>query len=440
MNKLIIIAFALGSLCTHAQELKRSASLGVQFEYQPEATIVAAVEKSNPLYGKLKAGDTLVSINEIPTKIYPELVAALSQFSGGDKFTMIVKGSKERKIKGTFLAKPGETSEFGEVIYDQVAYKEGQLRVIMNKPAESKEKYPAILFVPGYTCSSVDNLFPSHPYKRIIDAYHKAGFVTLRVEKSGLGDSKNTPPCESCDLKDEIENFQVGLDKLKSIPYVDADKIVIVGHSMGGIIAPALAAKNDVAGVTVYGTCAKSWFEYTLEMYRVQNLLAGMDPIEYEQSILDQYEVAYRYFVKGEPLEEVAKDSTNLAILEEFWMYDGTGTLLGRNAEYWRQIQDINHIENWKNSDAKVLVQFGTSDFQAFSEENHAQIVRTVNHYRPGTAELQVFPDTDHYYAASGTMQDAWDKFNQGQYQQLFQEFNFDVTKKMVDWSLDVVK
>lgn len=85
------------------------------------------------------------------------------------------------------------------------------------------------------------------------------------------------------------------------------------------------------------------------------------------------------------------------------------------------------------------MVQFGESDFQAFSKADHEQIVRTVNYYNPGNATLQTFPLTDHYYAKSGTMQEAYNKFNSQQYVQLFNEFNFEVTKSAVAWSLSVI-
>jgi uncharacterized protein len=127
-------------------------------------------------------------------------------------------------------------------------FKGGQLRVIINKPFK-ENKMPAMLFIPGYTCSSIDELTNDHPYKRIVDAYVDAGYTTLRIEKSGLGDSKNTPPCESCDLLDEIENFEVGLKKLKSLTYVDTNQIIIVGHSMGGIIAPRLVLNIRLLGL-----------------------------------------------------------------------------------------------------------------------------------------------------------------------------------------------
>lgn len=324
------------------------------------------------------------------------------------------------------------------MIYDEASYKSGKLRVIINKPFR-ENKMPAMLFIPGYTCSSIDELSNNHPYKRIIDAYVDAGYVTLRIEKSGLGDSKNTPPCESCDLLDEIENFEVGLKKLKSLPYIDTNQIIIVGHSMGGIIAPAISSKHQVAGVVVYGTTAKSWFEYQIEMYRVQNALSGMNTIEVEKSVIEQYDLNYRYFVKKEKLEDIAKDPIADSILRTTWDYDGNGKIYSRNAEYWRQIQDYSHLENWKNTTAKVLVQFGESDFQAFSKTDHQQIVNTVNYFHPGNATLITFPLTDHYFAKSGTMQDAYNKFVNGQIQQLFDEYNHEVGLSAVKWSNEII-
>jgi photosystem II stability/assembly factor-like uncharacterized protein/dienelactone hydrolase len=440
MKYFITCLFALGTFWLASQELPRKAYFGAQLESQENGVILSKVLGGTALQLNLQQGDLIQEINGVKITTSTDLISELKKYSAGDNIRLVILRKKKRKmLTGIFAGRPFENSSFSEVIYDAATYKNGLLRVIINKPLQSG-KMPGLLFIPGYTCSSIDNLSDNHPYKRIIDAYVKAGFVSLRIEKSGLGDSKNTPACESCDLMDEIENFQVGLNKLKSLPYVDTNNIVIFGHSMGGVIAPALSAKNKVSGVVVYGTTAKSWFEYQLEVARVQNLLAEMDPLEYEKSITNQYELNYRFFVKKESLHEIAKDSVSLKSLIENFQYDSqTGKIFDRNPEYWRQIQDVSHLENWKNTSGKVLVQFGESDFQAFSRADHEQIVRTVNYYKPNYASLQVFPLTDHYFAKSGTMKDAYDKFANQQYAQLFEEYNHEVGKSAVDWSLNLI-
>jgi len=443
MIRLIYLCFLFFISVNGYSQLQRKVQFGARVEYVTEngtsGCKVLQVARGTSVALKLQEKDLIVKIGNSTFASTAEFNQQFLTYSPNQEVQLtVLRGKNKLVLKAKAVARPYETDDNATVIYDEAPYKGGQLRVIINKPFK-ETKMPAMLFIPGYTCSSIDDLPNNHPYKRIVDAYVDAGYVTLRIEKSGLGDSKNTPPCESCDLLDEIENFEVGLKKLKSLQYVDTNQIIIVGHSMGGIIAPAISAKNNLAGVVVYGTTAKSWFEYQIEMYRVQNALAGMNPIEVEQSVIEQYDLNYRYFVKKEKLEDIAKDANADSVLRTSWEYDGKGKIYSRNAEYWRQIQDYPHLENWKNTTAKVLVQFGESDFQAFSKNDHQQIVNTVNYFHPGNATLMTYPSTDHYFAKSGTMQEAFDKFTNGKIQQLFNEYNNEVGLSAVRWSNEVL-
>jgi photosystem II stability/assembly factor-like uncharacterized protein/dienelactone hydrolase len=443
MIRLIYLCFLFFISVNGYSQLQRKVQFGARVEFVTEngasGCKVLQVVRGTSVALKLQEKDLILKIGNSTFASTDEFSQQFATYSPNQEVQLtVLRGKKKLVLKAKAIARPYETDDNASVIYDEAPYKGGQLRVIINKPFK-ENKMPAMLFIPGYTCSSIDELPNFHPYKRIVDAYVDAGYVTLRIEKSGLGDSKNTPPCESCDLLDEIENFEVGLKKLKSLPYVDTNQIIIVGHSMGGIIAPAISAKNKVAGVVVYGTTAKSWFEYQIEMHRVQNALAGMNPIEVEQSVIEQYDLNYRYFVKKEKLEDLAKDPKADSVLRMNWEYDGNGKIYSRNAEYWRQIQDYPHLENWKNTKAKVLVQFGESDFQAFSKADHQQIVNTVNYFNPGNATLMTYPSTDHFFAKSGTMQEAYNKFANGQIQQLFDEYNNEVGLSAVKWSNEIL-
>jgi hypothetical protein len=439
----LLLFFGLFAWAGSYAQLQRKALLGAQLEYVTQSGVsgcrVLKVSKATAVALKLQENDIILKIGDSTFASSSEFGAMFSRYQPGQSLRLLVlRGKKKTELKATVQPRPFETDDNAEVIYDQAPFKSGLLRVIINKP-KTQSPMPGMLFVPGYTCNSIDDLPANHPYKRIVDAYVDAGFVTLRIEKSGLGDSNNTPPCTSCDLMDEIANFEAGLKKLKSLPYVDSNRIVIFGHSMGGIVAPAVAAKNEVAGVVVYGTLAKSWFEYQIEMLRVQNALAGMDPLEVEKSVLEQYDVNYRFFIKKEKLQDLANDPKIDSLLRNTWEYDGKGKIYSRNAEYWRQIQDLPSLEHWKRTKAKVLVQFGESDFQAFSKADHELIVRTVNHFHPGNASLKTFPLTDHYFAKSGTMQEAYTIFSDRKFQVLFDAYNPEVGLSAVQWSRDAV-
>jgi len=79
------------------------------------------------------------------------------------------------------------------------------------------------------------------------------GFITMRVEKSGVGDSQGEP-CASIGFSEELAGYRAALSALRSNPAVDPERIYLLGISLGGLFAPLLAADTPVAGISVFGT------------------------------------------------------------------------------------------------------------------------------------------------------------------------------------------
>src|SRR5438270_686022 len=90
--------------------------------------------------------------------------------------------------------------------------------------------------------SSSDSSRAGRPY-----GLTRAGFVTMRVERGGMGDSQG-PPCMSpaVDLQAEVRGYVAGLKALKEYPFVDAKQVFIVGLSIGGVEAPLVAEQVPV--------------------------------------------------------------------------------------------------------------------------------------------------------------------------------------------------
>src|SRR4029079_6660160 len=95
----------------------------------------------------------------------------------------------------------------------------------------------------------------------------RAGFVVMRSEKSGIGDS-NGAPCRDVGFRDEVSMFVSVLKKLKSYDFVDGENVFLFGHSAGGWIAPLVAATEPVKGIVVYGTVVRPFCEYVVENQR----------------------------------------------------------------------------------------------------------------------------------------------------------------------------
>jgi dienelactone hydrolase len=136
-----------------------------------------------------------------------------------------------------------------------VALPDVRLRTILSVPsAPSNGRFPAVLLLQGGGCGSIDAPFaPLVAQPGLMHTIGSQGFVTLRVEKSGVGDSQGAP-CDSIGYHEELAGYRAALKALRVHPSVNPDRIYLLGISLGGVFAPILAAETKVAGISVYGT------------------------------------------------------------------------------------------------------------------------------------------------------------------------------------------
>lgn len=405
----------LGFVNSQAQPLRRKGFLGMKFNphklYNAKGSkgllIQSVPQNSTAAQLKIKANDVLIAINDTPIQNFKTLIAAWKPLYQGDRVTFkIYRDHKVRKFKGKVVGKPKQLStRQTKVIYDQVTFRQGRLRVIVSHPRGSDhKKHPAIMMIPGYTCASLDNLSAKHPYRKMFDAWEQKGYVVFRVEKPGVGDCDGTRGCREIDFKTEIEAFAAGYQKLQSYDFVDQDNIFIFGHSMGGIIAPLLAEKFQPKGVIVYGTLYSTWFEYCLRMFRFQNPHMGVSFEENEKDMRIYPDFLRQYLIQKKSPQELAQNAHFKKLLERDHQYKGGDWIFDRHYSYWQGVQDVYLTKAWKNTTSYVLSVFGEADFEALDPTDHRRIVEIVNHYHPGKATYAQLAKTSHGLMLVGTM------------------------------------
>lgn len=95
----------------------------------------------------------------------------------------------------------------------------------------SSSKNPTIIVAPGQSCNSKGPLFET-----IGKVGPSFGFNVIRFEWAYcLKDPTN--PIPSSDLSKEIEDFKTALQFSQKLDFVDSDKILIAGKSLGSIVA-----------------------------------------------------------------------------------------------------------------------------------------------------------------------------------------------------------
>jgi pimeloyl-ACP methyl ester carboxylesterase len=103
--------------------------------------------------------------------------------------------------------------------------------------------YPAVLLITGSGPQNRDEeLFGHKPFAVIADDLTKRGFLVLRVDDRGVG--QTTGDHRSATSRDFADDVKAGLAYLRSLPEVNKRKIGLLGHSEGGMIAQMVGAEE----------------------------------------------------------------------------------------------------------------------------------------------------------------------------------------------------
>lgn len=410
---LLIVLFII--LEVQSQNIRRKAYMGIKTSELNDsiAKSLGIKEKNGVLVNEvlpsstgeklqLQKNDVILKINSAITLTVKDYQATVKNIRENDTVALLVSRSKKEKIIAAIaIGKAYETSETYDVIYDEVKFMDGYLRIIINKP-KTEGKHKAILFIPGYMCYSLDNI-GKHPYGQLVEKLCEKGYVVMRIEKPGEGDNTNTPDCKEIGFNTETDAFSAGYEKLKTYSYVDTSNIFIFGHSLGAMEAPVLAAKYQPKGVIACGTSAVSWFEYIIAMFRFQNIITGDDYVENEKLITRITPLLYKLLVEKQTPFELTKNPEYETLLNTWMEYDGGNHVWARHYSFWQQLQDLNQAELWKKFNGYVMTIRGSGDFEAFSSEDHQKIADMVNAYHPCHGTFKLIPNMDHAFAKSDT-------------------------------------
>jgi pimeloyl-ACP methyl ester carboxylesterase len=119
--------------------------------------------------------------------------------------------------------------------------------------------FPAVVLIPGTGYNTRDEDVWGHKVFLILaDALTREGLAVLRYDKRGVGGSSGN--YEAATTADFTSDAAAAVAWLKTQSQIDASRIGVLGHSEGGIIAPAVAAADKsvafvimIAGPSIRG-------------------------------------------------------------------------------------------------------------------------------------------------------------------------------------------
>jgi pimeloyl-ACP methyl ester carboxylesterase len=178
----------------------------------------------------------------------------------------------------------------------------------LSKPAQtSAARLPAVVLVGGSGPTDRDGLAYGIPVLgEIAGALADAGFIVLRYDKRGLGQSGGR--AESASLADYAEDLRAAAKMLSERKDVDPKRIAVVGHSEGGDVALLAAAKEKrIAAVGLIATPGVAGTEIVLAQQ--QRLLSRtMLSTEEKQAKVDAQKRIHEAVITGKGLDLLPAD------------------------------------------------------------------------------------------------------------------------------------
>jgi pimeloyl-ACP methyl ester carboxylesterase len=398
-----------GNVTPEVRERQRlTAEGGVQIERVFPDTSAATAD--------LKVGDVILTVNDSKVTGLPAITEMLAPLRAGEVISVeVVRDGVSRNLRVALKEMPREKGDGYDVIYSAVNSHGARLRTILTRPKAEGRHAVVMLLQGGNACFSIDDpVGEPFGFTRIARGLAKQGFVTLRIERPGCGDSEGGPLID-VDFETELDGYKEALRWCKTLDFVDADNVFLFGHSMGGIMAPLIASEIPVRGIAVYGTASGTWFESVFEQRRRLAAVDGTKAEDVDREMLRQVKLLYPLLVEMKTPREIRDQNPDLppGFLEQ-WIKDDK-YVLGRHYRFNHQLAAKNLGEAWTKVaranllasgnatvpaepvHTRVLAIWGTSDWMT-TRAQQAWVAEIVNRVAPGSAKFVALDAIDHFF------------------------------------------
>ena len=161
------------------------------------------------------------------------------------------------------------------------------LAATLTKPANAAAKAPAVVLVGGSASTDRDETLDGTPvFGRLAGDLAAAGFIVLRYDKRGLGQSGGRP--EAATLSEYADDARAAVAWLAKRKDVDRNRIAVVGLNEGAAVALIAARDKKIKAAVLIAGPGTSGYDYVLDQQR--HALDGMklEPADREARIAFQ--------------------------------------------------------------------------------------------------------------------------------------------------------
>ena len=274
--------------------------------------------------------------------------------------------------------------------------------------------HPAVLLITGSGVQDRDEtLFGHKPFLVIADQLTNNGIAVLRVDDRGIG--KTTGQAQGATVETHATDVEAGIAFLAGQKDIDPQRIGLIGHSEGGILAAVVAARRpDVAFVvSLAGTGLPGAEINPLQVEAIMRAQALPEPsihviVEAQRKLMgliakdapdadiraavrEAFVAANGEFGGGAPVDDAQIDAR---------VQTESLTLL---SPWYRSFVKLDPAASWSQVRVPVLVLIGDRDVQVPADANLAAIEKALKKAGNKRHQLSKLPGLNHLFQTAKT-------------------------------------
>lgn len=260
------------------------------------------------------------------------------------------------------------------------------LNGMLTIPDKTNGLLPAVVLVHGSGPSNMDGkVGNNYPFKDLAEALSERGIAVLRYDKRTFVYGKEMRNDTGLSVKEEtIEDAILAANFLRKDSRIDGNRIFILGHSMGGMLAPRIDAEGgNFAGIIIMAGSPRKLEE--IIMNQNNDVLISMNK--------------FMKMIARKQIEALSSKFNNIYSLSD--EEAKSNKVLGKyvRAYYLKEMGEHPSIDYLKELDKPVLILQGEKDFQVSLENDFEGYKEIFDDRRNVTFKL--YPNLNHLFMPS---------------------------------------
>jgi len=324
--------------------------------FDPAEQSKISAENLKQLWDNIKLNfGNVTSLDPVQSKVQGDfyVVTVAGKFERNEQDFLLVF-NKSEKLVGLFM--PPKAAAYRNPSYaDTTLYKEQtayltdgkhQLAAVITIPKNAKN-FPMVVLVHGSGPADMDGtLGPNKPLKDIAVGLASNGIGSLRYVKRTLLYGNEFSGAFT--VKEETEDDAIAaIAMAKTVQGADVNNIYLLGHSLGGMLAPRLATLSPtLKGIILAAAPARKLTDVIIEQNEYMYQMAK-DTTAQSKKIISDVVTALQ-----------ATKLTNLGAVKP------DSVIMGLPASYWVDLNNYDQVATANKLTKRILVVQGGNDFQ----------------------------------------------------------------------------